>query len=220
MLSFAGQKGYPYSDYAPFTIDEIKKHLAIYIMNGLSPSPRVDMKFNTQSVDEINGKYLVFRYFGTNALRKHKHFKAFFSIQDPRIIAPDRSSKPNWKVEPLQKLMKLASQAVWAVGEVFSVDEQTIGFQGHHRDKLREKKRQKGMVSNVIHFVKVDTHILFMTIMSHPLWNMWTWDYLHYIQEYWRFLIVYNISFIVAALTTCTCLQNFQGMLTYMVSRF
>jgi Transposase IS4/SAP domain len=144
MLSFAGQKGYPYPDFTPFSVDEVKKHLGLYILNGLSPSPRVEMKFNPQSTDEVNGNDFVFRSFGTNALRRHKHFKAFFSIQDPRIIVPDRSSKPNWKVEPLIKLMKLASQEAWEVGEVFSVDEQTIGFQGHHKDKLRITYKAEG----------------------------------------------------------------------------
>jgi Transposase IS4/SAP domain len=145
MLSFAGQKGYPYPDCTPFTVDEIKKHLGIYILNGLSPSPRVEMKFNPQSIDEINGNDFVFRSFGPNALRRHKHFKAFFSIQDPRIIAPDRSSKPNWKVEPLLKLMKVASHEAWDLGEVFSIDEQTIGFQGNHKDnKLRITYKAEG----------------------------------------------------------------------------
>jgi Transposase IS4 len=144
MLAFAGQKGYPYPDFTPFSIDEIKKHLGIYILNGLSPSPRVEMKFNPQSIDEVNGNDFVFRSFGSNAARRHKHFKAFFSIQDPRIISPDRSLKPNWKIEPLLKLIKMSSHEAWDLGEVFSIDEQTIGFQGHHKDKLRITYKAEG----------------------------------------------------------------------------
>lgn len=39
MLAFSRQKGYPYPDFTPFSLDEIKKHLGVYILNGLSPSP-------------------------------------------------------------------------------------------------------------------------------------------------------------------------------------
>ena len=61
MLSFAGDKRYPYSDFKPFTVSELKQHLALYIVNGLCPSPRAEMKLQSQSVDPINGNDFIFR---------------------------------------------------------------------------------------------------------------------------------------------------------------
>ena len=97
MLSFAGEKNYPYPDFKPFTVSELKQHLALYVVNGLCPSPRAEMKFQPQSIDPINGNDFIFRSFVSNAERRHRHFKAFFTMQDPRLIVPDRDKEPTGK---------------------------------------------------------------------------------------------------------------------------
>ena len=56
------------------------------------------MKFHPQSIDPINGNDFIFRSFPPNAERRHRHFKAFFTIQDPRDPVPDRKIEPNWKI--------------------------------------------------------------------------------------------------------------------------
>ena len=38
-----------------FSVDEVMHHLAPYLPNGISPSPRVGMKFNTSKEDPLNG---------------------------------------------------------------------------------------------------------------------------------------------------------------------
>jgi Transposase IS4 len=102
------------------------------------------MKFQPQSVDPINGNDFIFRSFVTNAERRHRHFKAFFTIQDPRLIVPDRNKEPNWKVAPLLHHMNLVNVRAWKLGRNISVDEQTIGFQGNHKDKLRITYKAEG----------------------------------------------------------------------------
>jgi hypothetical protein len=144
MLLFAGQPGYPYPDFKPFSVDEIKRHFALYIFNGLSPSPRVEMKFSSQEVDPLNGNDFIYRSFGPNAERRHRHFKAFFSMQDPRYAEPSRKLRPNHKIDLLLNHMNKVSQSAWLLGSVVSVDEQTIGFQGHHKDKLRITYKAEG----------------------------------------------------------------------------
>jgi hypothetical protein len=38
----AGQPGFLYPDFTPFTVAEIEMFLGLFIFNGLSPSPRID----------------------------------------------------------------------------------------------------------------------------------------------------------------------------------
>jgi hypothetical protein len=113
MLSFAGEKNYPYPDFKPFTVGELKQHLALYVVNGLCPSPQAEMKFQPQSVDPLNGNDFIFRSFVSNAERRHRHFKAFFTMQDPRLIVPDRNKEPNWKVSPLLHHMNYVNVRAW-----------------------------------------------------------------------------------------------------------
>jgi hypothetical protein len=143
-ISFAGQKGYPYPDFKVFTVEELKQHIALYIFNGLSPSPRVEMKFSSQQVDPVNGNDFICRSFGPNAERRHRHFKAFFTMVDPRDKEPCRKRQPNYKVDHLLNHMNVVNQSAWLLGEVISVDEQTIGFQGNHKDKLRITYKAEG----------------------------------------------------------------------------
>ena len=65
LLAGAGDTLYP--EFTPFTTKEIQQHLGLYILNGLSPSPRVEYKFSSQHLDEVHGKDFVFKNFRMNA---------------------------------------------------------------------------------------------------------------------------------------------------------
>jgi len=69
------------------------------VLNELSLSPHVKNKFKSQCEDLINGSDLCHQVFGKNAEKCHKHFKAFFSYQDPMLPTPSRKSRPNHKVD-------------------------------------------------------------------------------------------------------------------------
>jgi len=144
MLANAGPGGQVYPDFRPFTMREIRQHLGIYILQGLNPSPRIEMKFKPDFADVVHGSNLCFNAFGPNAERRHRHFKCFFGVQDPLIQTPPRKKDPNWKVRPLFKWMNYLMPRAWLVGRVFSTDEQTMGFQGHHADKKRITYKDEG----------------------------------------------------------------------------
>jgi len=82
--------------FKPFTAIEIRQFIALYILQGLSPSPQIKMKFNPQAVDKINGKDMCSRIFGRDASRRHKMFKHLFTIQNPLKHIPSRKSHPNF----------------------------------------------------------------------------------------------------------------------------
>ena len=139
--------GGKYHDYYDFTLDELMRHIGLYLYHGLSPSPQIEMKFHSSLVDPVNGRDFIHKAFGslaTKSIRRHKHFKCFFSSVDPTIQTPSRDSHPNWKVHPLLKHMLKVSQAAVFMGKNLSCDEQTVGFQGNHRDKQRITYKKEG----------------------------------------------------------------------------
>ncbi len=139
--------GGKYPDFVDFTLDELMQHTALYLLQGLSPSPQIEMKFKSQVEDPVNGNDLVHRVFGgksAKSVRRHKHFKCFFACVNPLIPTPSRDTHPNWKVHPLLKWMNGVNKKAVHLGRDLSCDEQTVGFQGHHKDKQRITYKNEG----------------------------------------------------------------------------
>jgi hypothetical protein len=144
MLCNAGQKGGVYPEYTNFSPSEIKSFLGLYLLKGLSPSPQIKMKFKSQVEDPINGSDLCHMIFRKNAEKRHKHFKAFFSCQDPMLPTPPRKTHPNHKIDNFLSHVNRVSMEAWGMGRSVSCDEQTIGFQGRHQDKQRISYKKQG----------------------------------------------------------------------------
>lgn len=143
-LAGVGPDGNIYQDYHPFTNKELRQHIGIYILHGLSPSPRVEHKFKSQRVDCVHENDIVYASFGPNAKRRHQHFRYFFACQNLAISIPCRLTYSNWKVRPLIKWMNYIYPRAWMLVETISIDEMTIGFQGMHRDKKRISYKTEG----------------------------------------------------------------------------
>ena len=84
-LMNAGQKDGIYPDFVKFTTDEIEKYIFLYVFQGISPSPRVEMKFKTQEVDGVNGNDFIAHHF-TNGSQRHKQFKCFYLFKTHAFI--------------------------------------------------------------------------------------------------------------------------------------
>ena len=139
--------GGKYSDFTPFSLDEIMQHIALYLFQGLSPSPQVAMKFHSQTEDQVNGNDFICYSFGgvpSKSKRRFRHFKSFFTSCNPSLPVPKRSEHPNWKVHPFLKHILSISKEAAFIGRNLSCDEQTIGFQGHHKDKQRITYKKEG----------------------------------------------------------------------------
>jgi len=143
-LSNAGNGGTNYKDFKPFTCKEIRQFLGLYIFNGLSPSPRMEMKFKPQQYDPVQGNDFICQHIGSNADRRWRHFKAFFALQDPRKDTPPRKVQPLHKVHRVVNWINFVGPKSVQLGEHAAVDEQTIGFQGRHADKMRITYKRAG----------------------------------------------------------------------------
>ncbi|OEU12697.1 hypothetical protein FRACYDRAFT_243954 [Fragilariopsis cylindrus CCMP1102] len=146
MNADAGKDGSTYKDFVPFSVRELRSHFGLYVLQGLSPSPRVEYKFKPQTADPVNGNDYVYQSFGQkmNRERRHKHFKAFLSFQDPTMKVPSRDSFPNWKVRPLLQWINHIGPLAWMLGMNISVDEMTMRMKGVHRDRMTIKFKAEG----------------------------------------------------------------------------
>lgn len=115
----AGDSIYP--DWKPFSRDEIRKHLGLYILNGVAPSPQIAFKSQSQIQDPIYGNDMIREAFGTNAKSRHRQFKCFFALQNPCIPTPSRKTFPNWKVRPLLKWINHVRPQCYTPGKSISV---------------------------------------------------------------------------------------------------
>ena len=59
-------------------------------------------------------------------------------------MTPPRQTHPNWKVDPVLKHAMEVCKEVMHMGKYISIDEQTIGFQGRHADKIRVTYKNAG----------------------------------------------------------------------------
>jgi len=144
MLSNAGQKGGIYPDFNPFSPQEIKSFLGLYVLHGLSPSPQVKMRFKSQLEDPVCGSDICHAVFGKNTEKRHKYFKAFFACQYPMLPTPSKKTHPNHKIDNFLSHVNHVSMEARDVGKHLSCDEQTIGFQGRHQDKQRIRYKKVG----------------------------------------------------------------------------
>ena len=67
-----------------------------------------------------------------------------FTLQDTTKQAPTRKEHPTYKVDSFLKHLQKVSMSAWRLGQNISGDEQTIGFQGRHSDKLRITYKAEG----------------------------------------------------------------------------
>ena len=187
-LESAGIGG-KYSDFTSFSLPELMQHIGLYLLQALSPSPQVDMKFCSQKDDPVNGNDLIHTSFGGKAAtsqRRHRHFKSFFASNDPCHPVPSRDEAPNWKVHPfLKHILKVSQEAVF-MGRDLSCDEQTIGFKGIIATNKQILTKKRGMDFLQIVSVRTDTHLHFISGIKPLQKKSWTHSSAHlYMLESW-----------------------------------
>jgi hypothetical protein len=108
MLCNAGMQGGNYPEFTPFSPQEINRFIVPNALQGLTPSPQV-----------ISAMLLLVQM----PKKRHKHFKAFFSCQDPMLPTPSRKTHPNHKIDNFLDHINRVSMEAWDLGKHLSCDE-------------------------------------------------------------------------------------------------
>jgi hypothetical protein len=141
--AFVGEATYREQFTDLFTVKEIRQYLGLYVLNGLSPSPSLDKKFERNDKANFN-PFVNANVGGANPQKRLKIFKAYFGIQDPDKEVPPRKDSPLFKVLPIIKQIRKIGPVAWDCGKNIAVDEQTISMKGHHADKIRITFKRAG----------------------------------------------------------------------------
>ncbi|KAK3251406.1 hypothetical protein CYMTET_21062 [Cymbomonas tetramitiformis] len=138
-----------YPDFTPFTAVDMDCILGLHVRNGLSPVPDMRYNFTNPETSFVFGDSRVIDTV-PGGFRRFKEFKAFFHIQDPRLLQPP--DQPFWKVAPLLEVLRSNSEELYDPGEDISLDEQDAGFQGRcaFKDKIKYKKEGDGFLADCL----------------------------------------------------------------------
>ena len=122
------------------------------MLQGISHTPRINLKIKPQGKDPIYGNGSINQYIGWGADLCHCKFKDSFLLQDPLITPPPRKECPNFKAEPFSTgfLIQYISFKTYILGKNIAGDKQKVAFKGIHDDKLHInfKKAQYGFQSD------------------------------------------------------------------------
>ena len=113
MQENAGQQRQFYPYFKPFECSKLCKQIGVVVLYGLSPSPKISMKFRGQNNDFVNGNDFVKRHLGPNGKQRHKYFKRFFGVQDPLKPVPLNKDFPLWKLKVFLGHMNKIFPSVW-----------------------------------------------------------------------------------------------------------
>ena len=83
--------------HTSFTIQELKHHVGLFILNGTAPTPKIEQCFACSTIYSTHGYNLVPNCI-PNAYRRHKYLKCFFTICNPQIDPFQKKVQPNFKV--------------------------------------------------------------------------------------------------------------------------
>ena len=88
-MAFAGEA--TYEEWSGnFSVKGVRQHIGLLVLNGFSPSPGIERKFDRH--DTANFNPFVAANFRSNPKRPWRQFKAFFGCQDPMKPTPDRKA--------------------------------------------------------------------------------------------------------------------------------
>ena len=85
MIDNTRKKGGRYNRFIDFSKTELMQHLLLYLLHGISPSPQVETKFTNHTIEPVNISSLCNSIFGKGGVMRHKEFKAFFRVANPKI---------------------------------------------------------------------------------------------------------------------------------------
>ena len=208
----AGVQGGMYPDFKPFSYEDIEKHLALYILQGLNPSPQVEQKFASQANDPVQGNDLCFRVFGSNAIHRHRHFKAFSASKiQPRRRHVARNIQPS-RLHPFSAMFKRYQCWLGVLAVTYQAMNRQLASKENTLTNCASCTRQRVMASNVMLCAKVVSHGHFISTSNRHRRNTYNKAMLHCTHAFLECLTSWMRNITTVGLTICTCLPSSAGL--------
>jgi hypothetical protein len=147
----AGFAGTVYKDFEPFDLAEVYKMIGLLCVNGVLPCPRINMWFEGHNIFGNNlitramHKQLPRGWRSIRGIQWWKHFCCFMCMFVFCEGAKKMTAKNSlWKVQRLLDKLNDNAAKMWILGKWFSIDKQTLGFQGRIGIKLCISYKKEG----------------------------------------------------------------------------
>ena len=114
------------------------------MFHGISPSPKINMKFKDQKHDPVNGNDFISEVFDANANCRRKHFKWFFALAYPRHLILLKKTNLNHKADDFFKHFNKVSLDGCNPGMNLATDEQDQRFVGRGEGTICCKFKREG----------------------------------------------------------------------------
>ena len=137
------------------------------MIQGIAPTPRIELKMKPQEKDPIYGNYFIHHYLGQSSDPRHRQFRAFFSVQDPLITTPPSKYCSKFKLEPFLKCIQYIYLETLITGKNISRYEQTFWFKEKYSDKLRINFKKAGYIFQAYALFD-DGYTLCFSFHNHP----------------------------------------------------
>ena len=72
MMENSVRRGGKYKGFEDFTKKKIMAHLGVYLLHGISPAPKIEMKLISSLDDPVNGSNMCNDIFGRAGVTRHK----------------------------------------------------------------------------------------------------------------------------------------------------
>ena len=135
-----------YTTFKLFTVQEFEQYLYVFFWNGLNPSPQIEWKLRPEETDPIHHSAFVRKVLGPNPTLRLYHWKCCFACQYTKLAISSQKSQPNHTIDEHFFHLQIIFRYCWMPAHDFSIDEATMGFKGHHQDKLRIPYKKEGDV--------------------------------------------------------------------------
>ena len=119
----AGDKGHIFEGkFKPLSSSDIFKMLGVYMLDGLSPTPRLEWTMQSQEKQPTHGNDRIANAIGPSYQQLYPSFRAFFAYQDPLMTPPPRAKCPNQEVHEFFNWLRYITKKAWVISETFYVD--------------------------------------------------------------------------------------------------
>ena len=208
----AGVQGGMYPDFKPFSYGDIEKHLALYILQGLNPSPQVEQNLQVRQMTQYKGMIFVSMFLDPMLFIVIVTSRPFSASKiQPRRCLVARNIQPT-RLHPFFAMFKRYQCWLGILAMIYQGMNRQLASKESTLTNCTSHTRQRVMVSNVMLCAKVVSHGHFISAINQHQRNTYNKAMLHCTHAFLECLTSWMRNITTIGLTICTCLPSSAGL--------